>query len=212
MEQIPRDIEEYCDWPRDYKQLQQLGDCYRSTGDLRKANDCYNRAASADPDQPAPYVGLGMVAFQKDEPENADIAFRVAARLDPNCSKAYMGIAMVAQQKGLYKQSFDMYLKSLELDTDNLTSLLGLFQASCQMGSFARVIHFLEVYLKTHPSDTSVMFSLATLYMKENRLEQAEKLLQNIIRLDSQNSDAADLLEEVQHDIACKNAPEVLAV
>jgi tetratricopeptide (TPR) repeat protein len=109
---------------------------------------------------------------------------------------------MVAQQRADYKQAFDLYLKCLELDVDNLTALLGLFQTSCQMGSFAKVIHYLELYLNMHPGDTSVMFSLAALYMRDNRLEQSRKILQDILTLEPENKDAANLLEELERSEA----------
>ncbi|MHC4424340.1 MAG: tetratricopeptide repeat protein, partial [Planctomycetota bacterium] len=160
------------------------------------------KAASLGPDESRPYVGLGVVALQRDFLDDAETAFRVASRLDINCAKAYAGLAMVAQQRGDYKQAFEMYLKCLELDTDNLTALLGLFQTSCQMGSFAKVIHYLEVYLNMHPEDTSVMFSLAALYMKDGRFERSKKILLDVLALDPANKDAANLLEEVEHDLA----------
>ncbi len=185
-----------------YDVLQELGDCYTSVGNGDQAQRCYEKAASLGPDEPGPYVGLGVVALQKNLLDDAEIAFRVACRLDANCAKAYGGLAMVAQQKADYKQAFEMYLKCLELDTDNLTALLGLFQTSCRMGSFARVIYYLEVYLDMHPGDTSVMFSLAALYMKDNRFEQSKKILLDILTLDEGHKDAANLLEEVEHSLA----------
>ncbi|MHC4529751.1 MAG: tetratricopeptide repeat protein, partial [Planctomycetota bacterium] len=123
-------------------------------------------------------------------------------RLNSGSPKAYSGLAMVAQQRADYKQAFDLYLKCLELDVDNLTALLGLFQTSCQMGSFAKVIHYLELYLNMHPGDTSVMFSLAALYMRDNRLEQSRKILQDILTLEPENKDAANLLEELERSEA----------
>lgn len=95
-----------------------------------------------------------------------------------------------------------MYLKCLELDTNNLAALLGLFQTSCRMGSFEQVIYFLRVYLRMHPGDTSVMFCLATLYIKQDDLQQSQRLLKDILVLDAANRDAADLLEEVEHNLA----------
>ena len=136
-----------------YEVLQELGDCYTSVGDYAPAQRCYEKAAGLGPDEPGPYVGLGVIALQKDLSDDAEIAFRVACRLNPDCSSAYAGLGLVAQQKCDYKQAFEMYLKSLELDTDNLTALLGLFQTSCQMGSFAKVIHYLEIYLDMHPGE-----------------------------------------------------------
>jgi len=185
-----------------YEVLQELGDCHTSVGNYAQAQSCYEKAASLEPDEPGPYVGLGVVALQKNLLDEAEVAFRVACRLDTSCAKAYTGLAMTAQQRSDYKRAFDMYLKCLELDTDNLAALLGLFQTSCQMGSFAKVIYYLEVYLNMHPGDTSVMFSLAALYMKDGRFEQAKKVLLKVLTLDPANKDATDLLEEVEHSLA----------
>lgn len=185
-----------------YEVLQQLGDCLTHVGKYDEAEQHYERAASLAPDEAQPYVGLGVVALQKGRLDDAEIAFRVACRLDTNCSRAYTGLAMTAQQRGDYKQAFAMYLKCLELDSENLTALLGLFQTSCQMGSFEKIIHYLQVYLQMHPGDTSVMFSLAALYMKDGRTAQARDVLQDVLALDPEHKEAAGLLEEVQRSIA----------
>jgi len=181
-----------------YEVLRELGDCYTSVGNYGQAQRCYEKAASLGPDEPGPYVGLGVAALQSGKADDAEIAFRVACRLDPSCAKAYAGLAMVAQQRRDFPQAFDLYMKSLELDTDNITALLGLFQVSCQMGSFAKVIYYLEVYLEMHPGDTSVMFALAALYLKEGRPVQSKTILLNILALEPTNHDAANLLEEVE--------------
>ncbi len=185
-----------------YEVLQESGDHYTSVGDYTQAQQCYGKAASLSPDEPDPYVGLGVVAFQKNLLDDAEIAFRVACRLDSDCSRAYTGLAMVAQERADYEKAFEMYLKCLELDSENMTALLGLFQTSCQMGSFAKVIHYLKLYLSTHPHDSSVMFSLAALYVKEGCFEQSRKTLLDILTLDPKNKDAANLLEEVQCSLA----------
>ena len=182
-----------------YEVLRELGDCYTSVGNYVQAQRCYEKAASIGPDEPGPYIGLGAAALQTGRCEDAEIAFRVACRLDPNCAKAYAGLAMVAQQRKEYPSSFDLYMKSLELDTDNITALLGLFQVSCEMGSFAKVIHYLQVYLDMHPGDTSVMFALAALYLKDNRPEEARRILLDLLILEPMNNDAKNLLEEVEH-------------
>ncbi|MFB0524943.1 MAG: tetratricopeptide repeat protein [Phycisphaerae bacterium] len=196
-------------WTQHYEVLQELGDCYTSIGDYARAQRYYEKAASLGPDEPGPYVGLGVVALQKNLLDDAEIAFRVACRLGPDCAKAYAGLAMVSQQKQDYQQAFELYMKSLELDSDNITALLGLFQTSCQMGSFAKIIYYLEAYLNMHPGDTAVSFSLAALYMREGRLEQSKKILLDILAMDPANQDAANLLEEVEHNLAqsCQTLP-----
>ncbi len=182
-----------------YDVLRELGDCYTSVGNYSQAQRCYEKAASLGPDEPGPYIGLGVAALQTDQLDDAEIAFRVACRLDPKCAKAYAGLAMVAQQQQDLPQAFDLYMKSLELDTDSITALLGLFQVSCEMGSFAKVIHYLEVYLEMHRGDTSVMYALAALYLKDGRPQQARNMLRNLLTLEPANRDGANLLEEVEH-------------
>ena len=185
-----------------YEILQELGDCYCSMGDYGKARKYYENAAILEPDEAAPYVGLGVVALQDNQLEDATAAFKVACRLDNTCAKAYSGLGMVAQQNNDYRYAFDMYLKSLELDSENLIALLGLFQTSCQMGSFEKVTYYLEMYLDMHPGDTSVMYPLAALYMKDGKIEDSQNTLRDILTLDPKNKDAANLLEEIEHNFA----------
>ncbi len=191
----------------DVKALQELGDTFLTVEDYQQAQQCYERAAVISPDDAAPYVGMGIAAMRTEHPEQAELAFRVACRLDPSCARAYEGLGKVAQQEHNYEKAFEMYLKCLELDTNNLTALLGLFQASAQMGSFAKIIHYLEIYLKSHPDDGSVMFSLATLYIKEDRFEEARTILLKLLSVTPDNQDAANLLEELEQKLNHTMAP-----
>ena len=96
-----------------------------------------------------------------------------------------------------------MYLKCIELDSNNLTALLGLFQTCSDTGSASKVGRYLEIYLnrypqRMHPGDTEVMYCLATLYVKDGRLGEAKKILSEILALKPTYTDAANLLEEVE--------------
>jgi len=189
-------------WTQHYDVVKELGDCYASVGNFGEAQSCYEKATSLAPDEAGPYIGIGVIALQEGNTADAEVAFKVAKRLDPQSSKAYCGLAMIRQNKQQWSESFELYLKCLELDSDNLTALLGLFQISCQMGSFSKVIHYLEVYLDMHPGDASVMFCLATLHFKDGRLHEAREILQSILAQDANNTDVANLLEEVEHTLA----------
>ncbi|MDH7598950.1 MAG: tetratricopeptide repeat protein [Sedimentisphaerales bacterium] len=182
--------------------VQQLGLCHIRMGDYEQARQHYQTAASLAPDRAEPHVGLGVIYLLEGHLGQAEAAFRFACQLDPTCSQAYAGLAVVQQQKGMPKAAFDLYLKSLQLDCDNLLALLGLFQTSCQMGSFAKIIHYLELYLQSHPQDSSVMFCLAALYVKDGRIKEARALLNELICLDPTNEDAANLLEEIDNSLS----------
>lgn len=184
-----------------FEVMKELGDCYAAVGDSRLARQSYLQAADLEPDRPEPYVGLGIIAVQTGRLGEAEGAFETAAAKDARCGEAYGGLAMVRQQRLDYAGAFDMYLKCLELDTDNLVALLGLFQTSCQMGTFSRVIHYLNLYLDRHPGDTSVQFCLATLYAKEGQLAEAEDVLISVLALQPDNREAGQLLADVRKQI-----------
>jgi len=192
-----------------YEVLMELADCLVSVGKYDQAQQHYEKAAVLTPDAAGPYVGLGVIALQKSALDDADIAFRVACRLDPGCAKAYAGQAMVEQQRTRYIEAFKMYLKCLEIESDNLTALLGLFQTSCQMGSFEKIIHYLQVYLDMHPGDASVMFALAALYMKDGRLAESREILRDVLVLQPGHKEAENLLEEVERGLAQQRQDEV---
>lgn len=183
----------------DFEIMMELGDAFASVKQFEQAQHCYDRAADLEPDKELPYVGFGMIALQNHQLEEAVNAFKVAKRLDPESSKAYCGLALAYQELEEYSDSFDCFLKCLEFDTNNLTALLGLFQTSCQMGSFSKVIYYLEVYLAMNPDDSSVMICLATLYMKDSQLVKSKRMLNKILDNDPENTDSLNLLEEVEY-------------
>jgi len=190
------------DLPQQYQALRELGDQYASVGDYAHAQRCYEKAALLEPDESEPYVGLGTIALENKRLEDAEAAFKAAVKLDKGCTKAYCGLGLVYQRKEDSAEAFQMYLKCLESDTGNLTALLGLFQTSCQIGSFSKVRHYLEVYLKIHPGDMKVMFCLATLYMKDSQLNEAKKVLLEVLASEPDYTGAVDLLEEVEHKLS----------
>lgn len=185
-----------------YEMLAERGDCYASLGDYAKARASYERAALLAPDEPDPYVSLGVLAVQVGRSSDAVEAFEAARRIDPTSAEAYGGLAMVHQQAGRYDAAFGHYLKCLELNADNLFALLGLFQTSCQMGTFAKIIHYLTLYLDRHPDDAAVLFCLATLQAREGRLDEAREMLLQVLAAEPDRQEAAELLREVEASLA----------
>jgi len=181
--------------------LTQMGDCYADMSNAELAEKHYRAAGALAPHSPEPYVGLGAMALKDDRLAQAKDHFETAARLKPDCAEAYGGLAMVHQKRMDHAAAFDMHLKCLELDTDNLVALLGLFQVSCRMGTFSKIIHFLEVYLDRNPTDTSVLFCLATLYAREGRFGDARRAVLDILEREPDKQDAAILLAQLNENL-----------
>jgi tetratricopeptide (TPR) repeat protein len=181
-----------------FKALKEMGDCHAALADYPKARQYYLQALSLARNEAGPYVGLGAIAMQQGQLAEAIASFNLALSMDAHSAQAYGGLAMAYQQLKQYPQAQQMYLKCLELDSDNLIALLGLFQTSCQMGTFARIIYYLELYLAGHPDDTAVLFCLATLYAREGELAKARQALVTVLALEPDKSEASQLLAQVQ--------------
>jgi len=180
-----------------YEILQRMGDCCIVRTDLAAAHRYYAAAAALAPQRAGPRVGLGTLAFREGDLAEAERHFSAATRLDSSCGEAHAGLAVVRQEQGDYRAAFHAYLRCLELDADNMVALLGLFQTSCQMGSFAQIISYLETYLGRHPDDAAVLFCLAALYARERRYGEARAAVRKVLSLEPDKCEAATLLAEL---------------
>jgi tetratricopeptide (TPR) repeat protein len=189
-------VEEDLD-PR-YEILKELGDCLEAEADYFRAQQCYEEAARLAPHKVEPHVSRGVVALQAGSLDEAGRAFGQALQVDDRCAEAYAGLGMVAQQRQDYARAFELYMKALDRDVNNLVALLGLFQSSIQMGTFSKIIHYLEVYLGQHPDDVPVLFCMATLYARDNRMNEAHDTLHRLLKLDPGHVEAVTLLKEVE--------------
>lgn len=203
------ELDEYRRNRRTYRELKEMGDCHAAVENYAEAELCYRQAAVLAPDEAGPFVGLGVVAMQNNRHGQALRAFQTAKTIDADCCEAYSGMAMIHQELGRFPQAFEMYLRCLELDGDNLLALLGLFQASCQMGTFSKIIHYLEVYLDSHPSDHSVLFCLASLYAREGLFIQAKQALLTVLAGDAEKPEAQELLEDIDRQLERTRKQEV---
>ncbi|MFW6061816.1 MAG: tetratricopeptide repeat protein [Planctomycetota bacterium] len=184
-----------------YEALLERADAYTEAEDFANAAACYQAAAALAPEMPDAHVGLGMLHLQTDQLEAAEQRFTALADRLPDCSEAYTGLAAVQFRRERWPAAFELYLKALELDIENLLALLGLFQASCRMGTFAKIIDYLEIYLEAHPEDGAVAFCLATLYARESRWTAARDALQLVLSQAPDKPEALDLLETVEQQL-----------
>lgn len=187
--------------PGQYHKLKEMGDCYLALNNLPQARQCYRSAIDLAPNRPEAYVALGNLAVQAEDFASAMEAFHKARLAEPACAEAYAGLALICQQRGDDSGAFDWYLKCLEQDADNLAALLGLFQASCRMGTFARIIGFLEIYLQRHSDDIAVLFCLSTLYARDGRLNQARSAIRKVLEIEPGKSEAQQLLYQIERNM-----------
>jgi tetratricopeptide (TPR) repeat protein len=191
-----------------YSLLEELGEAYSDAEQYDKAIEIFRKAIRHEPRFPSAHASLGMAQLRSGRLQEATNAFQNALKCENTHPAACRGMGMVFQRTGQFPRAFEMYLKALEQDTDDLLSLLGLFQTSCKMGTFGKITHYLETYLASHPEDTSVTFCLATLYAKEGRLDDARDQLMTLLTIEPGKEEAIHMLEKVQQHIQKRQAAE----
>jgi tetratricopeptide (TPR) repeat protein len=181
-----------------YHVLKEMADCYTELGQYPQAGKTYKQAIEFRPDLHDAWLGLGLLAVQANQLAVAKDALHRVLEIKDDCPQACAALAVTYQKDQDYNAAFDMYLRALELDPDNMLALLGLFQTSAKLGSFAKIIYYLELYLDTHEDDASVLFCLATLYGKEGRYEKARDLLRRVVKIQPDKQEARQLLAKVE--------------
>lgn len=182
-----------------YYALKELADCYVEMQRYPEAGKTYKEAIELRPDMYEAWLGLGLLAVQANQLSVAEDALNRVLEIDPDCAQACAALAVTHQKGENHNAAFDMYLRALELDADNMLALLGLFQTSVKLGSFAKIIYYLELYLDCHEDDASVLFCLATLYGKEGRYEKARDLLRRVVAIEPGKAEAVALLSKLDN-------------
>jgi Flp pilus assembly protein TadD len=170
---------------------------------LKHAKLSYQQAAAVAPLESAPHLDLGGLAIRDGRLREAKEHYRQAIALNPSSSDAYGGFAVACHQLNQCQAAFEAYMKCLELDQDNLVALLGLFQTSCQMGTFAQITRYLEIYLQTHKDDTAVLFCLATLYARDSRFDLARQAVLRVLSMEPEKPEAMTLLIQIENKLPC---------
>ncbi len=184
--------------------LIELGDCHAALDRHDLAATAYHRARQLAPHRIEPLLGLGMLGVRGNDLPGARDAFAAAARLDPAATEPHTGLGVTEQHAGRHRMAFEHYLQALARDGDNLLALLGLFQCAVALNDFSRIIRYLELYLQRHPDDAGVLFCLATLYEKEDRLLAARDALRKALALAPDQHDARALLHRIETILAAE--------
>jgi tetratricopeptide (TPR) repeat protein len=135
-----------------------LGYAYWKTGDLKNAQETYEKALSIDNEDPTLLANFGNVYFsyfQKTKELNfrkkAIQFFEKAIELDPNLAQAHDGLGIA-------------YLVSGDLD---------------------KAIYYWEKVMKIMPSNTNTVYNLSRAYLTKGEKRKALALLEQFMRTNS---------------------------
>jgi tetratricopeptide (TPR) repeat protein len=108
---------------------------------------------------------------------------------------------------GEKEEAYGLYLKALESDSEDLSALLHLVNASYAMARYAELEFRLKKYIEQNPANVHMLFCLAGCQFKQDKRDDCAIALEKLLEI---QPDYADALELKQMLLRGDKAPGVL--
>ena len=168
--------------PNDWKGYNDLGLFYQSIGRPSDAIAQFNHALELTPDNAWPYANLGIVYMNLDDPkmqEKAEEALKKSIAISPNFG-AYGNLAVLYGEQHKFREAVAASLAALRINDQSYDlwgNLTGAYEwlGDDQEANAARrkTIELLERAVTINPENATARATLAALYAKIGRKEEA---------------------------------------
>lgn len=180
----------------DYEINKELGECYLFMGDMDKAEEYYQKAASSNGIHPDPYLGLATVAVQRGDLSTALGLYQKAASIEPD-DKSLAGMALVEMELGQQEQALEHFDAALRHNPENSVAIYGIVQLGFALERLEDIVNPLGGVLEAAPHKSDVRFSLAGCLAKLGRTSEATEHLEIILQQEPENAHAQELYTQI---------------
>jgi tetratricopeptide (TPR) repeat protein len=159
-----------------------LGDVDRQHRKFPSAIEHYGKAARAQPNNPAPQLGMGTVYWELGDFDRATQYLRETLRLNPHSSQATFELANIAVRLHEDAEAIPLLKSFLAEQPDAQAARADLGRAYLHLGQFENAADELA---KAAPGDErgEVHYQLATALRKLGRIREADEALQKSTEL-----------------------------
>ena len=175
-----------------------IGDCFAKLGDNEAAKNAYIQAAELDPYAPKTYIGLGTIGLVKSSYDIAVLHFQKAVSLAPSDEMANLGLSLAFQGMGEIKEALRWAVKSLGINLDNTAAIFTMVKLAHQLEEYRDAIKILTRYLKNHPNDYNMIYTLSGIYFKIGKFNECLELVAQIVEVDPMDTKAHTLAQQAR--------------
>lgn len=176
------------------KEPTEAGDSYAETllgymayqkGDMAKAKEHIFKALSFDPD--SSYLNFLMSVILRNENNQQDAMFyaQKAISLNPNNHDAHAQIADLYMLQKEEEKAYTHYQKAFELNPANERVALVLLSLQVRQGNYQAALNTLDTIIEHRPDFSLARYYKAKVLIDMDRLDEAERILVNLIESDA---------------------------
>jgi tetratricopeptide (TPR) repeat protein len=167
----------------DAAELMNDGTALLSSGRVREAVACYQRAVALKPDDEEAHYNLGLAYAKAGQPAVAERHYREALRIFPEYAEAHNNLGNVLTRQKRYAEAVEAFKAALKLQPEYALAHNNLGRALAEQGAPSEGLpHFLEAvrldtnYLEAH-------FNLGNSYLNIGRTNDAIRHFDEVVRI-----------------------------
>ncbi len=159
--------------PRSVKIVNNLGNLYRSRGDIDRALYFHNRAVAESPRDYRSHLNLGYDYYVSGRYKEALESYRLALIIKPDYVKAYLNRAAVFTAQGRNRMAADAYRNALRYDKNNMIALTNLGNIYYTAAEYDKAIEYYKRAARIFPDVPEIHNNSAQAYEKREDYRQA---------------------------------------
>ena len=182
-----------------------IGDCFTKLGDRESGKNAYVQAIELDEYSPRAHIGLGTISLTKANYDIGVIHFQRAVSLAPNDEMANLGLGLSFHGLDELKEAQKWVCKALEINPENTAAIYTLVKIAGERELYDDLEVVLANYLKLHPHDQNMIYTLAGVLYKTNKFEEVIASLDAIISTNPMDARAQSLVKQAKRAIEKKS-------
>ncbi len=157
----------------------------------------YSKAVTLDKNFVDAWVRMGEVLFANDKVSGADESFSRAIQIDADSPRAWLGKGRAMRKLGRWGAAIQCLDRYNSLAPDDKDAWLLKGEILQEKGKLERALEAFDRYLAIAPDDSRTLGKKGIVLQSLGRVDDARACLEEAVRLDPQNKDAAKWLKSL---------------
>ncbi len=171
-------------------------DCMNHLGDLAGAVGKYELALRKNPHEYKAFTGLGSIAIQMGQYDQALSFLQKALKMNSLDEKVLLGIGICQLSLLNVDEAIIWVQKSLDIAPKNQLAVLTMLQIANVKQDYEIVENALYEYVQFYPNNIPMLIHLARTYQKQNKQNELKKVIDRVYSIDPDNPEINMLINE----------------